>query len=202
MSAPAKTPAFSQLDPAQDLADALMQHVSKNQGPVEQWPLSRLVAYLLLVHHEYLRRADPLLRELASDAAMNHGKRLQWLPTVEMMTNALLDGLANHLNQEEELAFPGILQLEASGLKSSGVQPGLLRMYIQSMQQQLQFTLDLLHSLRELTNGYAMQADCPQVVRLLFQQLMATEKDLSSHIYLEKDILFPRALTILNQSIV
>jgi regulator of cell morphogenesis and NO signaling len=51
-----------------------------------------------------------------------------------------------------------------------------------------------LRALRETSHGYAVPTDACMSYRELYESLEAFEADLHSHVHLENNILFPRAV--------
>lgn len=64
------------------------------------------------------------------------------------------------------------------------------------MEDEHESTGDLLERLRTLTNDYALPADACNSYRVTFAKLQQLERDLHQHIFLENNILFPRAVAL------
>ncbi|HPN59857.1 MAG TPA: hemerythrin domain-containing protein, partial [Chitinophagaceae bacterium] len=105
-----------------------------------------------------------------------------------------------HLLQEEEVIFPYIRQI-SHAYESKESYASLL---VRTLRKPVE---DLMHDehnsigktltqLRELTNNYTAPENACTSHRLAYSLIKELDDDLVQHIYLENDILFPKAISM------
>jgi len=131
--------------------------------------------------------------------AMAHGQNHAELEKVEVSFRALAEELTVHLLKEEHMLFPYIIELEStvkSGGRPAPAMFGTVQNPVRMMMMEHDSAGELLHKLREVTNGYAVPEDSCMSYRMLYRALPEFEADLHQHIHLENNILFPRAIAL------
>jgi regulator of cell morphogenesis and NO signaling len=53
-----------------------------------------------------------------------------------------------------------------------------------------------MEGIRKLTNNYALAADAPLTMKVLYHELQTFEKELSIHAKIEDELLFPKAVEL------
>ena len=163
------------------------------------WDTGFLAEYIVQTHHRYLLSELPLLREYTAKIARVHGERHPQLREVFVVFAALQEELEAHLKKEEHVLFPYIVRLAQTVVHGGQlVAPpfGTAQNPIRMMEHEHESTGDLLERLRALTNDYALPADACNSYRVTFAKLQQLERDLHQHIFLENNILFPRAVAL------
>lgn len=169
------------------------QHPESVTAPQELSAV-KLIQHIVRTHHQYVRRELPALVEIANRVAVRHGEHTPSLVKVKKLVNTLHDELLAHLAKEEEILFPYIAELEHA--KPGEVVHGCFRtvnMPIFMMHREHDDTLHTFAELRSLTNDFLVPPEACTKYRALFNGLKAFEDDISRHIHLENDLLFPRA---------
>jgi regulator of cell morphogenesis and NO signaling len=161
--------------------------------------LKELSTHIVEKHHEYVRREIPRLIALIAKVAKVHGQNHAELEKVEISFQALAEELTTHLLKEERMLFPYIAQLENAA--ESGGRPapaifGTVQNPVRMMMMEHDSAGELLHKMRELTNGYTVPEGGCMSYKMLYQALPEFEADLHQHIHLENNILFPRAIEL------
>jgi regulator of cell morphogenesis and NO signaling len=188
----------------QEVVDALGKpHAEECDRDWQAASLAELIEHIVGKHHEYVRREIPRLIALNAKVAKVHGQNHTELEQVECSFRALAEELTMHLRKEEHMLFPYIVQLESAA--KNGRQPappmfGSVENPVRMMIMEHDSAGELLHKLRELTNGYTPPADGCMSYKMLYQALMEFEMDLHQHIHLENNILFPRAVALESQT--
>ena len=137
-----------------------------------------------------LRAIDMLLDAVESDE------------TVEALRDTyerLRDELLSHLEKEERVLFPHIVELETAvqaGRSPAGALSGLTPGVVSVMMREHGSTRLALVSLRRITRDYAPAPDASPSRRELYKRLASLEEDLGRHIALEDGVLFPKALEL------
>ena len=162
--------------------------------------LSDAVDHLMQTHHVYLKENLPRLGELLDKVIEAHAVNHPELHTVKELYGELRADLEPHLMKEEQVLFPMIKQLEASG-GSAELHCGSIQNPIRVMQSEHERTLMLFEKIRATTGNFRIPEDGCQSYRLLFKGLDELEMDTLSHIQKENEILFPQVLTLQENSV-
>lgn len=166
----------------------------------EQWSLDFLIDYITNIHHAYLRNNLPAIRAQVSDFVQEHLKKYPFLHEVERKLNFLEKTMLPHLQQEEEVIFPYIRQISHAYTSKESYATLLVR----TLRKPVEELMDDEHSvmentlfqLRELTGNYGAPEGACTSHRLAYALLKELDDDLVQHIYLENDVLFPKAIAL------
>jgi len=165
--------------------------------------LAELTKHIVEAHHEYVRREIPRLKELFEKVVGVHAPNHLELKELESSFDALAEELTLHMMKEERMLFPYIEQLETAAKRGERPAPpmfGTVKNPVRMMMMEHDSAGELLHKMRELTNGYTVPEDGCTSYKMLYQALQEFEADLHQHIHLENNILFPRAITLEGQA--
>lgn len=160
------------------------------------WPLDRLVGHIEDVHHTFLRRTLPVLRQWTEKIARVHGAAHPELLEVRTLVEELEQELVRHLKDEEEELFPVVASLETPAGDDGGRAP-LPGTILEALEDDHEHAGSVVHRVRELTHGYAPPADACATYAATLALLGELEEDLHRHVHLENHVLFPRARAIL-----
>jgi regulator of cell morphogenesis and NO signaling len=161
--------------------------------------LTALADHIERTHHAYLKEELPQLVEKAVTVAHKHGWRDPRLPAVAETTRALADEMFHHMAKEERILFPIIRSLEGEKSNAAADQCGSITNPIRQMEAEHDSAGGAVARLRELTNGFAPDADACNTHRALLAGLARLESDLHQHVHTENNILFPRAIAFEEQ---
>ena len=154
--------------------------------------MSELIDHILSEHHAYLRRELPRLSEMAEKVARAHGHRFAWVLDGRRILAELRAELESHMMKEEQMLFPMIRQLEASGA-SPAFHCGSIQNPITVMEHEHDSAGSALSQLRRLSGDFTPPQDACNTFRAWIHGLSELEADLHEHIHEENNILFPRA---------
>jgi regulator of cell morphogenesis and NO signaling len=161
-------------------------------------PLGALIDHILVRYHAGLKEELPRILALADKVATVHGaNHPDTLPALRDTFRDSKDELESHLEKEERVLFPYVRELEtaARGLRPSFSIPlGLASGAIGVMEREHEVAGLALKTIHRLTDGFRPPEDACGSYRALFAGLAIFEADLHSHIHLENNILFPRAM--------
>lgn len=190
--------ALAKQDPALVLADlATLQPPTAGLPSLQDWTrasLTDLIQHIVATHHEYLREELPRLDLLMDKVLRAHGERHPELARVGELYQALAADLMPHLMKEEQILFPYIRQMDQGQAGSSCF--GTVQSPIRVMEMEHEAVGGLLAELRERTGAYAVPADGCATFHALYDGLLTLERDLHLHIYLENQVLHPRAMAM------
>jgi len=182
----------------EDLENAARTIHVPNILKFEKWDLCFLADYVERVHHEYLRVAMPESLSTLEQFAKAHQKRYSYLSELVSVFAGLVNEMIPHMVQEEEIIFPYIRRV-VHAFNSKESYAGL---FVRTLSKPVKLVMDHDHALvvkslyriRELTNYYCPPSNACTNHKVCFFTLREIDNDLVQHLYLENNILFPRAI--------
>jgi len=172
------------------------------QDPNEA-PVGQLVQRLLKEHRRWRTKDFPLIAHLFEEAQSVEGAVQP--PCLAPLQNAfrrLCAELEGHMNREETILFPAILQAQTQAQTEDHAEPersspgfGSIRNPIAMVEQEHDWETERLEKIRQLAENYQLPENAHEKLRLLFQELEALEAAMHAHTALESSILFARALS-------
>lgn len=165
--------------------------------PYGDWSLDFLADYIVNTHHTYVRKTLPELRAYSLKVAQVHGSYHPELVTIHQLVEAINKELSEHMDEEETSVFPFIKKIVAvkkSNDKQAAAQLGSVQNPVKEMEAEHEQAGKILENIRSMSNNYELPKDACASYGLLFKMLQDFEDDLFTHIHLENNILFPKAL--------
>ena len=161
-------------------------------------PLWRLVQHILDKHHAWLRQELLLIEQMMDGLIDVHGtKRPYSILPLRRIFIRLQSEMEEHMNREEHILFPAIVGLESVSANSGPIARsafGSVRNAISMMEHEHNLATQYLDEMRDLTYGYDLPENACHSFRVLYEEIQALEADMRTHIHLENNILFPRAV--------
>jgi regulator of cell morphogenesis and NO signaling len=168
--------------------------------PFDTWSMDFLADYIINIHHEYLRKSLPSIKDHVVHFVEEHRKKYPYLSEVERKVSYLDKTMIPHLLQEEDVIFPYIRQISHAYQSKESYATLLvrtLRKPVQELMEEEHDTMEkVLNQLRELTNHYTAPEGACTSHRLAYALLKELDDDLVQHMYLENEILFPKAIAM------
>lgn len=185
-------------DILEELQTATSEVNVSNTLQYKDWPLDFLADYIVNVHHQYLKKALPQVDDLVAHFTDGHRKKYSYLDELHGTTNRMVKQMLPHMEHEEKVIFPYVRQIQHAYQHSepyAGLFVKTLRKPIELMMAQEHETTgkDLL-KLRELTNNYTPPSSACLTHKVAFSKLKEVDCDISRHLYLENEILFPQVV--------
>src|SRR3954469_7934479 len=181
--------------------DKLSDAASREHGEVPDlasYSSTRLIQHIVRAHHQNVRRELPRLGEMAHKLAGKHGHRFTELENIAILLEKLHAEMLAHLQKEEQVLFPFIVQMEegTGGGSLGGACFRTVAQPISMMVQEHESAEGTVAEIRNLTCGFnTPDQACPTHIAL-FSGLRGFESDLREHVHLENDLLFPRAIEL------
>ncbi|RFU60208.1 iron-sulfur cluster repair di-iron protein [Bacillus sp. V59.32b] len=119
-----------------------------------------------------------------------HGERHPELLRIRELFFALKEEMLEHMQKEEDIVFPLILDKQAL------VPKDVISRAILELENEHQKSGDILKEIRELTADFTPPEDACGTYRLVFNRLESLEDTTFKHIHLENHILFPRYTSV------
>lgn len=158
-----------------------------------EWELGFLCDYIINTHHKYVIRSLPEIVQYSKKISTVHGERHPELIEVADLFLQINHELLQHLKKEEEVLFPAIK--EAVKRVYPGIK-NLIESEISRMSVEHEFAGGTMDKINEITKSYFVPADSCNTYQVTFKLLQQFEDDLHTHVHLENNILYPKALSI------
>ena len=161
------------------------------------WGLNSLIDYIINTHHQYAKKSAVIIHDLAQKVANDHNEKHPELINLTTALFLFFHDLLNHMKKEEQILFPNIKQLvknKSHKERAMYTTFGLIKESVRRMQKAHQAMSKDLKLLHELTNDYKLPEGSCNSYKYLFEKMKEFEADFLVHVYLENNILFPKAL--------
>jgi regulator of cell morphogenesis and NO signaling len=160
-----------------------------------EWEPGFLCDYIVNTHHKYVLKTLPDLVGYTEKIASVHGKEHPELEEVAVLFSKINKELQQHLKNEEEVLFPALKEVLVSGSKKAKAD---IISEITRLSGEHEFAGGAMDRINELTSGYKVPPDGCNTYNITFKLLSQFEDDLHTHVHLENNILYPKALTLAN----
>jgi len=160
---------------------------------------SRLIQHIVRVHHNRVRQELPRLTSMVGQLAAKHGSRAPELKKIEVLLEELQADMFSHIEKEEQILFPFIAQMDQDLPGSCSPTKACFRSVAQPifmMEREHDSANRMVAQMRSLTHDFAPPAWACATHVTLYSGLRAFEIDLTQHVHLENDVLFPRAIAM------
>lgn len=179
--------------------ESITEELSKIEGEYVSekfnfWPASFLCIYIVINHHDYLRRVLPVISAHIEKVVNAHGERFDYLPELKKVFARVQDELLSHMEKEEKILFPYICKMQESGNSNTYPPFGKVDTPISVLIREHEEAGDEIETLKILTNNFTPPQNACTTFKVTFQELEEFYKDLKIHIHLENNILFPKAI--------
>lgn len=161
----------------------------------KKWDPVFLSQYIVNTHHKFVLKNLPELVLYTQKIASVHGEHHPELVEVDNLFEKINAELLQHLKNEEEVLFPAIK--EVVDTNSSKAKETIVS-EITRMLGEHEFAGGAMDEINRITKGYQVPADGCNTYRVAFKMLEQFEDDLHTHVHLENNILFPKALELAN----
>lgn len=162
-------------------------------------PLAALARHIVEKHHAFTFAEATRLEALFTKVCARHGEKHPELYELQKTFADLAVELRTHMMKEEHILFPYLTAMERAASEKRAAPPamfGSVENPIRAMTDDHASAGEALRALRAASSGYAPPEDACVSYRELYRSLEAFEADLHTHIHLENNILFPRALEL------
>lgn len=160
----------------------------------KNWDPVFLSQYIVNTHHKFVLKNLPELVFYTQKIASVHGENHPELVEVANLFGKINAELLQHLKNEEEVLFPAIS--EVVNTNSSKARETIFS-EITRMFGEHDFAGGAMDEINRITQGYKVPADGCNTYRVAFELLEQFEDDLHTHVHLENNILFPKALQLI-----
>ncbi len=183
-----------------ELEDASRVVQLPNTLAYENWSIEFLTSYITNIHHQFLRTTLPGTAQIVRHFADGHVKKYPYMQDVAALFEQQKKALLPHIQYEEESIFPYICQVVHAWENNDTYGRLLvktLRKPVDVMMRHEEDALsDITFKIRSLTSNYQAPERACVSHQVVLSRLKELDNDLMQHIFLEKEVLFPRALKI------
>jgi regulator of cell morphogenesis and NO signaling len=175
------------------LQEAALNVGGAGQPDPSQFSLTRLIQYIVRVHHRYLREQLPQLIARAQEAAITAAGPSDTWRKVARLLDELRNAMGRHFEKEEQILFPYIAQMDDDPRLAYLPVGGRCTSMSETVFLATQEHESVDHGLQEieaLLSGMPESADCGDFVA----GFGALKRDIEAHVHLEGYCLFPRAI--------
>lgn len=174
---------------------------SKEKSVIDynSWPIDLLADYIEKTHHRYVTEKIPELNIYLNKLCKVHGERHPELLSIYKHFLASSEELTIHMKKEENILFPFIrAMVKAENSQMEIDQPSFttVKNPIAMMMKEHDTEGGRFREISRLSNEYTAPADGCTTYKVAFAMLKEFEEDLHTHIHLENNILFPKAITM------
>ena len=179
----------------------LVQNKLHSQG-WQDMSLGQLADHIVVTHHAFVKSESPSITGYLDKIAAKHGDRHPELLPLAETFHELAQEMASHMEKEEQIVFPLLKAYESALHAADENDKNLtgLTAPIAMMEDEHDHAGRLLDRIRELTGNFIPPADACTTYKLAFASLQAFQTDLHQHVHLENNILFPRAIRLMEET--
>ena len=185
-----------------DFIAALEQTALVPEGVDKNWSaesLASMAAHICATYHRYTRDELQTLTPIAAKVFGVHGERRPELREVVNLIQDLTVDMLPHMLKEEQVLFPYVDELEQATTKG-GPAPtpffGTVKNPVKMMMLEHDRVGELLATLRQVTENYALPEGACFSYRELYRRLEEFEAKTHEHIHVENNVYFPRAVAM------
>ena len=163
------------------------------------WPLDLLADYVEKTHHRYVEENTAVLIQYLNKLCKVHGDRHPELFEINDLFLESAKDLGAHMKKEELILFPFIKKMVVAKQKGESLETphfGSVESPVAMMKHEHTVEGDRFVKIAELTNNYQFPDDACGTYQVTYKMLEDFEKDLHTHIHLENNILFPKAIAL------
>ena len=185
-----------------DLTEVIGKSANRDAALLNYIKLSQLCDYIVATHHAYVRQSSEQIFLYLQKIASKHGNRHPELMDILALFSQVKDEMTEHMFKEENILFPRIKELEKHDAENSPLAlptSGYIEAPIAVMEHEHDSAGSLLEQIRDKTNDFTPPADACTTYRVAFASLQAFEADLHQHVHMENNILFPKAVDMINK---
>lgn len=163
------------------------------------WPLDLLADYIEKTHHRYVEEKTTIIMQFLNKLCSVHGGNHPELFKINTLFSECAGELAQHMKKEELILFPFVKKMvNTKETEGALAQPafGTVSNPIAMMMHEHDTEGERFREIASLTNDYTVPADGCTTYRVTFAMLKEFEENLHTHIHLENNILFPKAMEL------
>jgi regulator of cell morphogenesis and NO signaling len=182
-----------------ELEKATRDITISSQLDIQEWKIDFLIDFIRNVHHEYIYMVIPPLKISLAAFALTHIQKFPELAFITELIDKLSEILMKHVRNEDEIIFPYIKQMYTA-YKRNEVYGNLfvrtLRKPLHIVEKEQLEIDEKLDELKRITKDFTPPLKVCSSYLVLISKLEELYKNLTQQQFLERNILFPKAIEI------
>lgn len=163
------------------------------------WNPDFLIEYIINLHHLPAQENAVLIYDMAQEVLYQHSGNHPELSKLATRIYFFFNDFLLQMRTEEELLFPEIKKLSEmkkhQETDSRSHCDDVKKLVINLHKKHVQ-AIEGLREIRKIAKGYTGSSDIYASFKELYKKIRKFENDLTLHIHLESDILFPKTLAL------
>lgn len=178
----------------------LLEAAEREPSPAADWsqaPLAALAQHIVEKHHGFIVIETTRLEGLFIKVCAAHGARHPELAVMQATFSEMAAELRTHMMKEERILFPYLSAMEQAVIQKRAVPQAMFGSVgnpVRAMMKEHDIAGESLRALRRASGRYRAPEDACVTYRELYRSLEAFAAGMHTHVHLENNILFPRAL--------
>lgn len=160
-------------------------------------PVDVVICYLTHKHYSFIKHSLPYLAKLIHSYPTTNEPSI--INDIRTKFPLFVEDFIGHMHQEEHDTFKFIQDIDGAikgKINFSKLFFSLKKKSIKNIAQEHLDQDDIMLNIRNLTNGYKLEKDSPVLLKVIYSELQAFEKNLIIHSQIENEVLFPKALLL------
>jgi len=182
--------------------ESLLENKVSADTDFDKLTLGQLVDHIINKHHSYVKRSLPVILMHLENVAFKHGDAFPEMKEIAVLFRKLKLDFEQHMLKEEEVLFPRIKATESFFATGEPIEENNSIQYpIHVMEAEHENAGRLMNEIKTLSNCYTAPENACMTFKAGLYELKSFEEDMHTHVHLENNILFPKALKMQEQII-
>jgi len=176
-----------------------------NDIQFQDWEPSFLSEFIVQVHHQHLKNSFPIVRGYVQLFLDSHQSKYPDLKDLGELIDQLTMETTVAMKDEEEIYFPYIKRIAHAFMRRESYGDLLMRTLRKPLKiigTRNDSIKQLLNKIRLITSDYVAPENSCVTHKVTFFNLNQLDTDIRQHLYLENDILIPKAMQIEKELII
>lgn len=163
---------------------------------IKNWPLDLLSDYIQKTHHRFTDQILVEIKEKTNEYLIQELPYSNEIEAFKILFEQLAKELGAHMKREELLLFPTIKKIVNTRDKIDDPGDKTVKNPVDQMIHEHDTQNQLVEKIRRRLNNYVIDGEKPQAYRDIIHLMEKLDLDLSLHLHLENNILFPKAVEL------
>jgi regulator of cell morphogenesis and NO signaling len=185
-----------------DEINKVTQGKAEDQNDFESWPLDQLSDFIVKTYHRHAEEQIQVLRPYLEKICQVHGDHHPELFEVKDIFMEVSGDIAKHQKKEELMLFPFIKKMaHAQGNKDvlKALPSKAIEDRVKMLTDEHDSQGEAFNKMAELSHDFMIPEDACMAYKVSLQGLKDFQENLHKHIHLENNILFPKAMKLIEQ---
>ncbi len=160
-------------------------------------PVDVVICYLRHKHFAFIKQTLPYLAKLIDSYPTKNEPAI--IKDIRMMFPLFVEDFIEHMHEEDNTIFNYIQEVDSAVKGKLNFSKIFFKLKSNSIKNIAHHHIgqdDVMIGIRELTNNYTLTDNSPVLLKVIYSELQAFEKNLIIHSRIENEVLFPKALLL------